>query len=174
MIESEDPFTAQLTLPASIVAPEFDSMPLTITSNNQNVPYLQNYATLTVVPHLIPKYNATIIRIQIATPDYTNEVQSSSASFSFPLKTSGSYPITVTATDSRGYSVSYTDSTTVTVVPCSNPSFSLLDVTRCDENGVVDDEQTYAKITVSAQAIIGTDSSAVTMTYNVKAYESTS
>ena len=90
IIRSEDPFRAELTLPANIVGPEFDTPALTITSSNPTIPYLQNNATLTVVPHIVPKYNATITRIQISTPDYTGDVQASSTSFSFPLKTTQS------------------------------------------------------------------------------------
>lgn len=166
-------FSAQLLLPESAVGPQFESTPLTITSSNSSVPYLQNNATLTVVPHVSARYGAQIVKIQISTPDYVAEVSQSSASFQFPLKTEGSYPITVSATDSRGYTVSYTDSSTVNVVPCTTPVFSTLEVARCDQSGNVDDEKQYAKITVSASAVIGSNSS-VSMSYNVKAYESTS
>lgn len=160
-----------LNIPSSAVGPVYGGM--TITSSTQStIPYLQNYSTLTVVPTFTPQYGATINTIRITTTDYAEEksATNNSATFSFIPRTAGYYSIQVSATDSRGNSVTGT-AQVISVVECSAPVFTTLDIDRCTNAGVLDDEETYALIRVLSQArIAGSDAS---ISYVAKAWEST-
>jgi len=78
------------------------------------------------------------------------------------LYTSGTTSITVTATDSRGRTVSKTE--TITVTAYSPPTGSLI-IRRVDASGNDDESGTYAKFTLTSQfSAIGSNSLTRTMT----------
>ena len=66
------------------------------------------------------------------------------------IQSSGIVEVVSTVKDSRG--LKNTASTTIDVASYKNPVIEKLTVSRCDSNGVNDDQGEYAKITVSATA----------------------
>lgn len=83
--------------------------------------YVQNFTTLTITPTVTPKFGASVVSVQISSPNgvYTT---TSGATTLIKLTTDGEYQFSVTATDSRGFSVTETQS--VQVVKCNKPSFT--------------------------------------------------
>lgn len=64
------------------------------------------------------------------------------------LKTSGTNTVSVTVTDKRGRTATY--STTFTVLAYSKPTISTFKVERCKSDGTLDDEGTNFKVTVKS------------------------
>ena len=109
--------------------------------------YIQNHTTLSVTPTAAGQAGASVASIRIETPDGAIAATSGTAS-SFLLRTAGSYPVTVTATDSRGYTSVW--ATTLTVAECAAPVITALTAVRCDQNGTANDEGAYVSVAAAA------------------------
>jgi len=72
----------------------------------------------------------------------------SSYTYDKVFQKSGNYTATVKVTDTRGGNVS-TSSSSITVIPYSNPSIQSIKVERCDSNGTLNDNGTYCKLSVT-------------------------
>jgi hypothetical protein len=87
------------------------------------------------------KYGATIKSYRITTTDGKS---SNTSSIEATPSTSGTYTITVTATDTRGFSA--TTNKTISVYDYAPPVISSASVSRCTSIGTADNNGTYMKI----------------------------
>lgn len=145
---STDPAPPKITIPSTP-----DTQPTaTITTScvTSGESYVQNISgqgvTITVTG--TPQAGASISTIRITTPDVaqTFTMQNGARTATVvvdPLRVSGAYQINALVTDSRGYTGTATASITVTANPM--PAFTRATVERCDSNGNITDEGTYAK-----------------------------
>jgi len=109
--------------------------------------WLQNHTTLLITPTAAAQAGASLAAIRITTPDGA-ATGTSGTETDILIRTAGSYPVTVTATDSRGYSSTWTQ--TLTVTACGAPAITAITAERCDQDGTPNDEGTYASIQASA------------------------
>ena len=125
------------------------------------------YAQLTI-GNVTTREPATITATKIEFPDGKTKT-GGNATISETSNTinSSTYTTTFTVTDSRGYTVSKTQSVSALVV--ANPSFTSLDVFRANSQGVRDDTGTYIYATAvpSYQAKIGEVTNTCTMQMSV-------
>lgn len=91
-------------------------------------------------------YGSSIIRI---TTSINNRLFSGANFNTGTLNNSGTLPYTVTVTDSRGMSATYSNS--IVVYPYTAPIVSSVTATRCNAQGVADDEGNRIKISASAE-----------------------
>lgn len=139
--------TVTLTVPSSVV-PSISSIAL---SEAGSAPsswgcYVQNKSKLKVVTTASGTYGSSIKSYKITGIDSTTYASSNFTSNT--LTGSGTKTITATVTDSRGRTA--TKTTTYTCVAYSNPSISNTSVTRCNSDGVDNEEGTYVKYTFKA------------------------
>ena len=123
--------------------------------------YLQNHTTLRVTPTASARYGASVASISILTPDGSFGASSGSAT-EILLRTAGSYTISTTVTDSRGFTA--TDVRSITVTACPVPVLTGLDVIRCTASGVESDEGDYASITATASVTVSSWAYSITRT----------
>lgn len=148
--------TSYLTMTAAQGAPTITAALANIyasnapTSISTSGKYVQNYTYVRVTPVVHTQYNATAGTVTITTPD-GRAITNSGASKDILLLSSGdNYEITLTSTDSRGFTASATYS--IAVVSCARPIFTLAEAKRCKSGGTESDEGTYIK--ASANVIV--------------------
>ena len=125
------------------VADTEDSKPLVLvlcTPDNRDIPagmassllgkYVQQISKVSVNISVTGKYDATIDSV---TTLIEGQAYSGTSFTSAALQGSGTIPVMVTATDSRGHSKTAT--VNISVIPYSYPFLSLASVVRCDANG---------------------------------------
>lgn len=132
------------TRPTLTVATDADQDSVATASGED---WLQNHTTLEITPTAAAQAGAALAAITITTPDGA-ETGTSGTETDILIRTAGSYPVTVTATDSRGYSSTWTQ--TLTVTACGAPAITAITAERCDQDGTPNDEGTYASIQASA------------------------
>lgn len=102
--------------------------------------YVQNQSQARVVTHAAGVYGSTIK----STKAKCGALSASGADVSFALGQSGSVPITVTVTDSRGRSASF--ETSITVLPYRLPQVTIREAYRCDETGSPQPDGQWLKV----------------------------
>lgn len=103
--------------------------------------YIKTRSKLRIVASASGLYGATIMSYKITANGATYNASEATTGY---LTTAGSNTITVTVTDSRGQSKTY--STTVTVLDYSPPRIDSLNAYRCNSSGTADAEGAYLKI----------------------------
>ncbi|MBR2799805.1 MAG: hypothetical protein IKE04_02795 [Oscillospiraceae bacterium] len=109
--------------------------------------YVQNHTTLQLTPTAAGQAGASVTGIRVETPAGTVTADSGAA-VSIPLRTAGTCPITVIATDSRGYTSVWT--TTLTVAECAAPIITEITAVRCNNDGTANDEGAYVSVAATA------------------------
>ena len=102
--------------------------------------YVQNQSQARVVTQAAGVYGSTIKSITVK----CGALSASGADVSFALGQSGSVPITVTVTDSRGRSASF--DTSITVLPYRLPHVTIREAYRCDETGQQQPDGQWLKV----------------------------
>ena len=104
--------------------------------------YVQGYSKLKVVTTASGSYSSTIksYSVKIMGKTYSGSTITSDA-----ITINGSVAVNVTVTDSRGRTVTSTQN--VTVLAYSKPSITVLTAQRCDQDGTLNDEGEYVKLT---------------------------
>ena len=102
--------------------------------------YVQNQSQARVVTQAAGAYGSTIKSITAK----CGSLSASGADVSFALGQSGSVPITVTVTDSRGRSASF--DTSITVLPYRLPQVTIREAYRCDETGQQQPDGQWLKV----------------------------
>ena len=102
--------------------------------------YVQNQSQARVVTQAAGAYGSTIKSITAK----CGTLSASGADVSFALGQSGSVPITVTVTDSRGRSASF--DTSITVLPYRLPQVTIREAYRCDETGQQQPDGQWLKV----------------------------
>lgn len=102
--------------------------------------YVQNQSQARVVTQAAGAYGSAIKSISAK----CGTLSASGADVSFALGQSGSVPITVTVTDSRGRSASY--ETAITVLPYRLPQVTIREAYRCDETGQQQPDGQWLKV----------------------------
>lgn len=140
--------TGTLKLLASDGKPTISGITLTkIKGNDQDTftEYVRTISEVKVTTNASGKYGATIKKYQV-TIGSSEYAATSSNTLTSGLNTAGNRPITVTVTDSRGYTNS--SSTSVTVTDYDEPTITGFSAFRCDSGGTEADDGTQAKCTV--------------------------
>jgi len=125
--------------------------------------YIQNHTTLILTPTAAGQAGASVASIRIETPDGVIAATSGTAT-RILIRTAGSYPVTVIATDSRGYTNVW--ATTLTVAECAAPVITGIMAERCAQDGTRTDEGAY--VAISATARITSLAEASSWTYSIK------
>ena len=102
--------------------------------------YVQNQSQARVVTQAAGAYGSTIK----STNAKCGALSASGADVSFALGQSGSVPITVTVTDSRGRSASF--ETSITVLPYRLPQVTIREAYRCDGTGQQQPDGQWLKV----------------------------
>ena len=102
--------------------------------------YVQNQSQARVVTQAAGVYGSAIRSITAK----CGALSASGADVSFALGQSGSVPITVTVTDSRGRSASF--DTSITVLPYRLPQVTIREAYRCDETGQQQPDGQWLKV----------------------------
>lgn len=102
--------------------------------------YVQNQSQARVVTQAAGVYGSAIKSISAK----CGALSASGADVSFALGQSGSVPITVTVTDSRGRSASF--DTSITVLPYRLPQVTIREAYRCDETGQQQPDGQWLKV----------------------------
>lgn len=102
--------------------------------------YVQNQSQARVVTQAAGAYGSTIKSITAK----CGALSASGADVSFALGQSGSVPITVTVTDSRGRSASF--ETSITVLPYRLPQVTIREAYRCDKTGQQQPDGQWLKV----------------------------
>ena len=102
--------------------------------------YVQNQSQARVITQAAGAYGSTIKSIAAK----CGALSASGADVSFALGQSGSVPITVTVTDSRGRSASF--DTSITVLPYRLPQVTIREAYRCDETGQQQPDGQWLKV----------------------------
>ena len=136
-----------LTVPNNY-APAFSSHSITRTSGTYPAGFtgwVSGKTTPVIAATVAPQQNATIVSWAYTVNGSVTSVSDTSASKTWtgPALTSGS--ITITVTDSRGLTASYSE--TVTVTPYTAPSISNAVMTRAESDGTVSAQGQYLKTT---------------------------
>lgn len=131
------------------VAPSISSV--SVSAGNSVVPsswgvYVQGKSSLKVVTAASGSYSSSIKSYKITGID--NNTYNSNDFTSAILQIVGTRTITITVTDSRGRTA--TTTRTYTCVAYSNPKITLATVTRCNADGVVNNQGQYVKYSFKA------------------------
>ena len=121
--------TVQCTIPESVVPTLSVTVADRMGHTDKFGGYVQNQSQARVVTQAAGVYGSTIKSITAK----CGALSASGADVSFALGQSGSVPITVTVTDSRGRSASF--GTSITVLPYRLPQVTIREACRCDETG---------------------------------------
>lgn len=138
----------------TVVMPENSSTKPTISTvattpvNGLNGLYVQGKSKVTVTVTASGKYGASITAYKIVMNGVT---YNSNGATSGVLNTSGTNTISVTVTDSRGFTA--TSSTTITVQAYSAPTLSGVSIYRSNSSGATDASGTYIRFNASSYAI---------------------
>lgn len=100
-------------------------------------------------------YGSTVstVKVTFNGTTYTASVSSGTATWTTGvLATSGTLSYSITATDSRGYSLTTAKTGSITVLPYTAPIISSFSAKRCDVNGNLNEIGTYLKITRDGSA----------------------
>lgn len=154
----------------STTKPSIDTIPIVegnaLKPSAFNTVFVQSLSDLTVTPTASGKYSATIVDCETTILDvpYIHTVTSGTIDSitSATINTSGTINVSVTVTDSRGYS--NTSTTTVAIVPYSEPSITSLTAT-----------QVNGKITAIISGLVSSVSNlnTATLTLQYKSVEAT-
>ena len=107
--------------------------------------YVQTKSKLKVQLNVTQAYGSAISTYKVVVAGVTYNTNGCTVD----LPTSGTVSISATVTDKRGRSGTATGS--ITVVAYSAPAVTALSVARCDQNGNIQSDGAYAKITFSAR-----------------------
>lgn len=106
--------------------------------------YVQNKSKLSYDVEANGIYNSTIKNYNVSVNELTYYAKSYTTG---ELINSGTNTISVTVTDSRGRTASYSE--TFEVVEYTGPILNKFTVNRCLEDGTIDEEGTYAKVDIA-------------------------
>lgn len=140
--------TGTLKLLAADAKPTISGIALTKVKGNAQdtfTEYVRTISEVKVTTNASGKYGATIKKYQV-TIGSSEYAATSSNTLTSGLNTAGNRPITVTVTDSRGYTNS--SSTSVTVTDYDEPTITGFSAFRCDSGGTEADDGIQAKCTV--------------------------
>ncbi len=146
--------------------PSIDSVKLTEAVSevaSSNYGYLQNKSKIKINITASGKYSATIKSYKVVINGVT---YTSSAPTTGVLKTSGNNAYQITVTDSRGKTK--TTSGTFEVIPYVKPKITNFTIARCDQDGTLNEEGTYAKV-ISGATISSCNNG--TTDQNIKSYK---
>lgn len=168
--------TIVLTVPPS-VKPSFSALVVDGTYNQFSNQYLQNRSGVRLKMNDVTANGyATIQSIQCtcSAAEGTPETNLSAKTFIYnPLKNAGTLTFSATVTDSRGR-VSNSQPQTITVLAYSPPSFVSSSAYRCKQNGIADEQGTYANIrTVAVYSEISGNSLSISSQYYESLHPST-
>lgn len=104
--------------------------------------YIQNKSKLKVVTAASGSYSSTI---KTYSTEILGKAYSGSTITSAAITSSGSVSVAVTVTDSRGRTATTTK--TVTVTAYSDPTITKFTAQRCDQDGTLNDDGEYVKLT---------------------------
>lgn len=139
-------YTATLNAPSSGISPNVSSVTTTeVTSGlaSKFGAFIKGKSKIKFGITASGQYGA---KIATCSTTFNGETLTGFSPTSELIKSSGSLSYTVTVTDTRGNSTSYTKS--ITVLDYSNPSLSL-SANRCNSDGTINDEGTHVSITFS-------------------------
>ena len=151
-------YSTTINIPSGSSA-SYDATPnvnVSLAWNPDEATHYQNLCAVTVTVTATGKYGATISQIAVSTPDGNATIAQSGGSATFNVTKTGAnnqYNIDTTVTDSRG--IVATVNATPTVLPYGPPSITLLTAERCLQDGTLDGDGKYVKISVSATTISG-------------------
>ena len=116
---------------------------VTVTDTNRNVSlqtssFVQGMSTLNVATSTSAQYGASISKIAVS---YDGQYAEGSSVSNISASTSGSIPLSVTVTDSRGISSQY--SSNISVLPYSKPIIKSFSLNRSDANKVEKSDGVY-------------------------------
>lgn len=118
-------------------------------ASGSGVACVQGHTTITATATATAKLGASISSIVLRTPE-TSYTIANGGSKSFVPGKAGSYKLTVTATDSRGLTATWTE--TITVTACGQPAITGLTAVRTDSQGDEADDGAFVQITATASA----------------------
>ena len=160
-----------ITVPSS-VKPSFTSLTVDSSTNMFNNQYLQKRSGLVLKMNGVTANGyATIASIKLTAnvvESWTTDMNAKTFSIT-TLQNSGIITFNATVTDSRGR-VSESHSQQITVVAYAPPSIISVSAARCKDNGIADEQGTYASIRIVASYTPLTGNS---MTISSKYYEGT-
>ena len=132
--------TVQCTIPESVVPTLSVTVADRMGHTDKFGGYVQNQSQARVVTQAAGVYGSTIKSITAK----CGALSASGADVSFALGQSGSVPITVTVTDSRGRSASF--ETSITVLPYRLPQVTIREAYRCDGTGQQQPDGQWLKV----------------------------
>jgi hypothetical protein len=151
-------------VPASVV-PSINEFIAVLAEGGLNGSYVQGKSSTYLTVRASPGEGASISSYFYSGPDVYFHTTFTAITTSV-IKSSGNLTYTIQATDSRGRTAS--KSVQIYVYPYTTPSIGPVDVKRCDANGNLTDDGTYAKYTVNSTytPIDGKNQRTVTVAYS--------